>query len=236
MLRQDSSRIEPESDGLLNSGTANTVNQNGYAESPQNGGVDIQAELERLKDIIFASVRLPFIRYTLIDEEQLLDQIELIQYSLPKAFEEAKQIVEHQDSMILEARQYAEELVLSAQRQAAEILDDMELVRQARLAAQQIRQEVQRDCEQATEQTLTEIERVKRQAEEDLEEMRRRAIAEAEAIQRGADEYADDVLLDIEQRLGEMMRLIRNGRQLLQGQNPAPRPNPPHRGSDRPKN
>ncbi len=231
MLRQDSSRIEPESD-LPSSAAANA---NAYPESPRNSGVDIQAELERLKDIIFASVRLPFIRYTLVEEEQLLDQIELVQYNLPKAFEEAKRIVEHQESMILEARQYAEELVLSAQQQAAEILDDMELVRQARLEAQQIRQQVQRECEQATEQTFSEIERAKRQAEEELEDIRRRAIAEAEAIQRGADEYADDVLLDIEQRLGEMMRLIRNGRQLLQGQQSHPRPNPNNRSGDRPK-
>jgi type II secretory pathway predicted ATPase ExeA len=42
------------------------------------------------------------------------------------------------------------------------------------------------------------------------------AIAECEEIQAGADEYADRSLQDLEMRLTEMLRIVRNGRQQLQ--------------------
>lgn len=241
MLRQESSRIDPEQNGLPP--LADSQNGATYEDVSSSGSIDIQVELERLKDIIFASLRLPFIRYTLIEEEQLLDQIELVQYHLPKAFDEARQIVERQDEIILEAQQYAEELILAAQRQAAEILDDMELVRQARLEAQKIRQQVQEECEYVTEETFAEIDRLKSLAQEEVEELRRSAIQEAQAIQDGADQYADGVLGDIEQRLSEMMRVIRNGRQQLNSSatgrsssnSNAPSRNPPvNRPSERP--
>jgi hypothetical protein len=45
-------------------------------------------------------------------------------------------------------------------------------------------------------------------------------MAECEEIQNGADDYADHVLGSIEQQLNEMMRVIRNGRQQVQGNNP----------------
>jgi len=51
-------------------------------------------------------------------------------------------------------------------------------------------------------------------------------IAEFEAIQRGADEYADDVLTNMEQQLNGMLRIIRTAATLqrtAQPQPPSPR-------------
>ncbi|WAL60957.1 hypothetical protein [Thermocoleostomius sinensis] len=215
MLRQDPNhqKLSPNAGG--------SPNRSIYGEATRTGGIDIQQELNKLEELILDSPRIPLSRRTLVDEEQLLDQLDLVRLNLPSAFQEATEILLHKEEVLLEAEQYAQEIIADAERRAAQILDEMGLVRQAELEAQHIRQQVQQDCEQMQQQTLIEIEQIRRQAQQDLEEMHRMAIAECEEIQRGADEYADSVLQDMEQQLAEMMRVVRNGRQQIQMNQPS---------------
>jgi cell division septum initiation protein DivIVA len=71
------------------------------------------------------------------------------------------------------------------------------------------------DCEAIQQATLAEVEQIRYQAQEELEDMRVRAMAECEEIQNGADDYADQVLDNIEHKLSDMLRVIRNGRDQL---------------------
>lgn len=190
--------------------------------------MDIQRELNRLEEMILDSPRIPLSRRTLVDEEQLLDQLDLVRINLPTAFRDAEELLRHKDDILLETEQYAQEIVEVAERRAAQILDELGIVRQAEMEARQIRQHVQQECEAMQEQTMAEIDRMRRQAQQDLDEMRRMAIAECEDIQEGADAYADRVLGDMEHQLSEMVRIIRNGRQQLHTEMPAPRPQPPN--------
>nr|WP_315871042.1 hypothetical protein [Trichocoleus desertorum] len=178
--------------------------------------------------MILDSPRIPLSRRTLVDEEQLLDQLDLVRLNLPTAFRDAEELLRHKDDILLETEQYAQEIVEVAERRAAQILDELGIVRQAEMEARQIRQHVQQECEAMQEQTMAEIDRMRRQAQQDLDEMRRMAIAECEDIQEGADAYADRVLGDMEHQLSEMVRIIRNGRQQLHTETPAPRPQPPN--------
>ena len=209
MLQQNSTKanIEPEVNG-----------QNAESE-PSNGspGVDIQRELNQLEEIILDSPRIPFWGRTLIDEEQLLDQLDIIRLNLPVAFQEAEMIFRHKDDIFQEAELYAEEIIENAEQRASQILNEMGLVQQAKLEADQLRNQVQLDCEAIQQATIAEIEQIRYQAQQELEEMRARAIAECDEIQNGADDYADNVLDSIEQQLMGMLQVIRNGRQHLGG-------------------
>ncbi|MBE9228641.1 DivIVA domain-containing protein [Phormidium sp. LEGE 05292] len=213
MLRQDTSRIDPDSE---EPNTEDQLNQQGTT------GVDIQRELNRLEEMILDSPRIPMSRRTLVDEEQLLEQLDLVRLNLPAAFAEAETIVRHKDEIILAAEQYAQQVVEAAEQRAAQIMEESAVVRQAKSEAQQLWQTVQQECQSAQEQTLAEIESMYREAQEELQEIRAKAIAEAEAIQNGADDYADQVLSNIEQNIAEMLRIIRNGRQQLQPPNLPP--------------
>lgn len=208
MLRQDSSRIEPPD--------RNQPNHTNELPSNRTGGIDIQQELNRIEEILFESFHIPFTQRTLVDEEALLAQLDLIRESLPNAFEEAEKIVRQRDEILLAAEEYAQEIMETAERRADQLLDEMGIIQQAELEASQIRQLVQTECETIQEQTLAEIERMRLQAQQELEQMRQLALVECEDIQNGADDYADAVLINIEQQLSDMLRVIRNGRQQLQ--------------------
>lgn len=210
MLRQDSSSISPEGNHANSGGRA------AHPDAARVGSLDIQRELNRLEELILDSPRIPLSRRTMVDEEQILDQLDLIRLSLPEAFHEAEEIVHQKDAILDQAEQYAQEIIEAAERRAAQIVNESGILRQAELEAQQIRQQVQQECEAVQQQTIAEIERTRRQAQHDLEEMRRMAIEESEEIQAGADRYADRVLRDMEAQMGEMLRIVRNGRQQLQ--------------------
>jgi len=184
------------------------------------GNINIQQELNRLEEIVLTSPHVPLTRRTLVDEEQLLDQLDLVRVHLPSVFQDAQAIVQQKQEIILQAEQHAERIVQAAQVRAAQILNEMDIIQLAELEAKQIRQQVQQECEAEREQHFSEIELIRSQAQQELEQMRLAAIAEAEEIQQGADEYADKVLRDIEQQLNDMLRVVRNGRQQLQQETP----------------
>lgn len=186
--------------------------------------MDVQQELNKLEEMVLDSPRIPLSRRTMVDEELLLDQLDLVRLNLPAAFQEATEIILHKEEILLEAEQYAQEIIADAERRAVQIMDEMGIVRQAEMEAQRIRQEVQRECEEMQQQVLDDIEQVRRRAQQEFEEMQRMAIAECEEIQRGADAYADSVLRDMEQQLNDMMRIVRNGRQQLQINSPVNKP------------
>jgi cell division septum initiation protein DivIVA len=212
MLRQDSkTSINPE----FQSGSAAPPGA-AYRDGARVGHPDIQRELDRLEEMILDAPRIPLTRRTMIDEEQLLDQLDLVRVSLPEAFQEAQEIVRQKDEIFLQAEQYAQEIIEAAERRAAQIMNESGVMRQADLEAQQLRQRVQQECDAVQQQTIAEIERTRLQAQQDLEEMRRMAMEECEEIQIGADSYADRVLRDMESHVSDIMRIVRNGRQQLQ--------------------
>jgi hypothetical protein len=191
------------------------------ADAARNGGIDIQRELSKLEEMILDSPRIPLSRRTIVDEELLLDQLDLVRLNLPTAFQEASELLMHREEMLLEAEQIAQQIITTAEQRASQILDEMDIVRMAEREAQQIRQQVQQDCEIMQQQVMLDIEQMRRHAQQELEEMQRIMIAECEDIQRGADEYADRVLSDMEAQFAEMMRVIRNGRQQIQADSAA---------------
>ena len=207
MSRQESSNVNPDQH---KHSTATEASPSG-AKS-----VDIQQELNRLEEMILASPRIPLSRKTLVDEERLLDQLDLVRLHLPTVFQEAQAIVQQKQEILLEAEQYAQDLIQAAEARAAQILNEMDIIRDAELQARQIQQQVQQECVAAQERNIAEINQMHTQAQQELEEMRQQAIAESEDIQRGADEYADRVLQNIEQQINDILRIIHNGRQQLQ--------------------
>ncbi|MEM8639986.1 MAG: ATP synthase F0 subunit B [Cyanobacteria bacterium P01_G01_bin.54] len=178
-------------------------------------GFDVQAELNRLEELILDNPRIPFTRKTVIDEEQLLDHLDVIRMNLPGAFEEAIEIIRQKEEILLQAEEYAQGIIDNAQRQAVQALDEMTLLRQAELEANQIRQEVQQENEHLRQQALAEIEQMRMQAMQELEQMRQVVLDECDDIQDGADDYADAMLGRLEGQLGEMLRIIQNGRRQL---------------------
>jgi len=160
---------------------------------------------------------------TLVREDQHLRQINVISFSLQEAFRRAEDLLQRRQEILDEAEHLAREIVHRAQQQAAQILDERGIVQHAEYQAQQIRQQAQQEARARKDQTSGELEQLRGQVYQELEQTRRQKLAECQALRTGADNYADEVLANLEHQLlnhlernlGEMLRVVRNGRQQL---------------------
>lgn len=177
--------------------------------------LDIQQSLNVLEELILESPRVPFSGRTLVDEDQLLEQLDRIRLNLPTVFEEAMQIVQQRDRLISDANQYAQDMMNAAEQEAARRLDDLGIVQQAEAQARQVKQKLEQDCDAMRSQTQAEIEQWQTAAEQYWDNIKQQTEDECQALRQDADAYAAEVLGRIEQQLSDMMRVIRNGRSAL---------------------
>lgn len=173
------------------------------------------------------SPRVPFSGRTLVDEDQLLDQLDAVRLNLPPAFRQAVQVLQQRDNLLAEADRYAQDLIQAAEQQAAQILDEMGLVQQAEQMVRQLQAQAQAECDQLRANVRAEVDQIKRQSQQEWEAQRQNALQEQEIIQQEADAYADRVLSQVEQQLSQMLRIIQNGRSQIQPAPPAPMPKRP---------
>lgn len=201
---------------MMTQNNPNNPNISNHTPAPpqiEEMGFDLTGELDRLEDLILSGVRIPFIGKTLLTEEILLNQLDLIRINLPDCVEQATQILQQRQKILTDAQNYAQKIVENAQRKANQLLDESRIVQQAESQAYQIRRQVQQDCENLQRKTIAEVEQIRQKIQQEAIALRQQAISEAEEIQNEADIYADQVLSKLERDLGEMLRIISNGRQ-----------------------
>lgn len=164
----------------------------------------IEIELDRLKELILDSSRIPLTDLTIVDEDLLLEQLQYIQENLPIELATAVEIINRRQEIIADAQGYACAIVKSAEEKAYQIVQESAIVRQTELDSAKIRLQTEQECERLIQTTQSEI-----------VQLRADAISECEAIQTDADNYADRVLADLESRMQEMLTIVQNGRQQL---------------------
>jgi hypothetical protein len=209
-----------------------------------NTNFSIEEELNRLEEIILDSPRIPLSGKTMIEEEVILDQLDYIRTNLPDAFARAQEIIRQQDEILLKAQEDGRRIVEISEQQSAQILDQSGIIRQAEAQSQQLMFQTKQECDARLRQTITETENIRRSVEQECQEKLRQTIAESENIRlnatreleryqqqvmaesdekkAGADNYASDVLSQIERYLtnlsehfGHQIRVVREGREEL---------------------
>ena len=170
MLRQESSPIKSSSHAR-----ASTVASD-VKLSRSNQGLELQKQLQRLEEIIvMEGMKLPMTNRTVFNDEQLLSQLLMIEKSIPVSITQAEQILEEQDDIIHKAQQKAQDIIKQAEKRAAQIANELTIIKQAETEAQQLRSQVQEEVEKIRRQNFSEIERVRRQTQQEIDAMRRTA-------------------------------------------------------------
>ncbi|MEM7794104.1 MAG: ATP synthase F0 subunit B [Cyanobacteria bacterium P01_C01_bin.118] len=214
MVRQE----PPINDPRLNGQTAQAediLSQPEGARVAPATGFDIQDALNQIEESVLDSPRLPVMGRTMINEDDLLDQLDAVRLNLPSAFQDAQKLLEQRNEILGEAERYAQDIVTTAEKQAAAILNETVILRQAEQQAQQLRLQVEQECAALRSQTMLEIQQLQTQTKQECDDMRKSAISECHAIQTDADTYADQVLQRMETQFSEMLGVISNGRQQL---------------------
>ncbi len=187
---------------------------------------NILAEIDRLEEVILSSPRVPLTGKTVVNEEGLLDQLDIIRASLPETLKAAQEILAYKQQIIQAAQQEARELIAEAEHHVALVVNELGIIDRAEAESHQIRQQAIAEAEQIRQQAIGELERSRKHNLQELERMRQVVSQECQQIQTGADEYADRVLADLQTQLSGMLKTIHQGREHLNIEPISPRKTP----------
>lgn len=208
--------------------SGNISESNFHAPQVEEMGFALVEEIDRLEDMIMEGMSIPFINKTLVDEEAITRQLDELRINIPDCYAQALEILAQREKMITDAQNYAQKVVENAQRKASQLLDESRIVQQAENQAYQVKRQVEEDCKNLQRKTMSEVEQIRNKIQQEATQMKKQAIMEAEEIHHEADVYTDSVLSKLERDLGEMLRIISNGRQQVRQQNSKPTNHPPN--------
>ncbi len=134
--------------------------------------------------------------------EAILDRIDA---SIPEDIKEAESILRRREEIQIEAQQRAERIIMDARNEAEKILSESELLNQVQREAERIKEQVLSECQELRDQTVEEAKQIKIQAED-----------EAHRTKEGAQNYAEQILNNIEADLSQLHTIVKNGQLYLE--------------------
>jgi adenylosuccinate lyase len=153
--------------------------------------------IDEIEDLLCSGFSVPFTSKAFIDREQCLSSLEVLRANLPWEMLEAKRILSEQEKVLERAEEEAEDIKQLAERQAAFILDQSQLVRMAEARVQEITEIAERE---STEMMET--------AERESTELVRLAEQDARDLYQGLEQELELLLRDIKElvaaRLGKL--------------------------------
>ena len=131
----------------------------------------VRDTLNQIEDLVAGSSHLWFTDRIMINDNDLIHLVEELRQELPLELERAEEIMREKDKIIMSAQQEATNIINQAKEQAAQIVDENDLVIKAREKSQAVLSQAQ-----LQEQEI--VERTKQNARE---------------LQDNADRYANQV-------------------------------------------
>ena len=148
---------------------------------------------------------MPLLGFSIVRKDTVTNILDKLYAALPDEIKEARALLRRKDELQCEAQQRAEKIVADAQAEANRLLSESDLLRA-----------VQREAEKIKEQVITDCEEIKRKAMDEAENVRIQANDEATRIKDGATVYAEQVLTNLEQNLGQLQEVVKNGQLQLE--------------------
>src|SRR5438445_5579385 len=102
------------------------------------GDVDIQFLVERLEALVVNARKVPMTSQVILEQAAVLDLIDQLRVAIPEEVKQARRINQESDRVISKAREESEGIIGAAQEQAALLLQDQSILREAESRAQDL--------------------------------------------------------------------------------------------------
>lgn len=110
--------------------------------------MDMQFLVERLETLAVNARKLPMTNNVVLDQAALLDLIDQLRVAIPEEVKQARRINQEGDRVLQNAREEAERIIGAAQEQAALLLQDSSILRDAEARAEDIEARAQQRAEE----------------------------------------------------------------------------------------
>src|SRR3989454_8079100 len=116
--------------------------------SLREGDVDIQFLVERLEALVVNARKVPMTSQVILEQAAVLDLIDQLRVAIPEEVKQARRINQESDRVISKAREESEGIIGAAQEQAALLLQDQSILREAESRAQDLLDKTQTKAEE----------------------------------------------------------------------------------------
>ena len=138
--------------------------------------MDIQHLVDRLEDLIDEGRHLFGTRYTMVDEERALEIIDQMRISIPEEIESAARTIQQRDRVLAEANEEAARIVQQARQHSEDLIDEQEMVKQAKVRAEYVIEQARIEAEKITREAdgyvLQQLSQMEQQFAHTLDEIR----------------------------------------------------------------
>ena len=105
--------------------------------------MDIQFLVERLEALVVNARKVPMTNQIILEQASVLDLIDQMRVAIPEEVKQARRIVQESDRVLQKAREESEQIIGAAQEQAAILLQDQSILRQAEQRSEDLEQQSQ---------------------------------------------------------------------------------------------
>jgi cell division septum initiation protein DivIVA len=216
------------------------ITENSAVVPSQAVDFNIQQQLAELQELLYDSFHIPLTAWSVVDEEKILDQIDIIAEFIPGAVQRAIAILEREQQILQGAEAESQRLIEMAHQEAQRIKDESGIIQKAQYEADQYKAQIQKDCdglqrqvqqecdalqrqtqqecETLKRQTLSELEQIKQVTHQEIHQFRQQTVQECEALQKQTEQEATEMQRDVDtyadrllSRLeGELAQMVRS--------------------------
>lgn len=126
----------------------------------------IEELIEMLEDLLSDVTHVPFGKKDLVDVNKLSEIITDMRMVLPMEIQQAQKVVLDKNNIIADAHREAESIIRKAEQRRAELLDESDLVKEARKRATEMLNDMQNQCIDMRKSTEDYVDKLLRRIEE----------------------------------------------------------------------
>ncbi|MCI0439891.1 MAG: hypothetical protein L0177_12275 [Chloroflexi bacterium] len=178
--------------------------------------IDITQIAQELQTLATSGTRMPgFRKKVMVEAERLLTLSEELNNAIPADVREASEILRMKDSILNQAYMEAQRLRNSATEEAAELTSSARQHHESQVAESEILRAAEAKAHEITDAASLEAQQIVQDAQRRAFRILQDAEAAIAARKEGADQYAREVLFNLEEQLAEILGQVRRGMDAL---------------------
>lgn len=139
-----------------------------------------------------------------VEKGELYDLLDELRLCAPEEIKRYQKIISNRDGILSEAQQRAEQMVVQAQQQTAQLLDQNEIVQTAYQRAEEI-----------MKQATVEAQGLIRAAQEESDQMRKASLLYTHELLTEAQQHIEEILKETDQKSRMLNSALKNGLQVI---------------------
>jgi hypothetical protein len=160
--------------------------------------MDIDYLIDRLETLVSEGKRLPLSTKVMVEEQDAYSLIDQMRAIIPEEIKAAKRVLNEKNRILKEAEEEAQHIIADGERER-----DMLVRKESVIAAAERQREV--IIGEATQEAFD----IRQRAQDMYEE----AVQQGQELREGANQYATQVLQELENLLDKHLKVVRNGLQ-----------------------